>query len=75
MVNVTISVPKELKALLDRHPEMNWSEVARQAWQTKAQQLDFLNELTSASAASDKDVNALAKVLKHGIAELHGKRR
>ena len=41
MVNVTIAVPEELKKLLDAHAEINWSEVARQAWWKKARELEL----------------------------------
>ncbi len=71
MVNVTIAVPEELKKLLDSHPEINWSEVARQAWWQKARELELLNKLASASKASDKDVLDLAKMIKKGIAKWH----
>lgn len=73
MVNVTIAVPEELKKLLDTHPEINWSEVARQAWWQKARELDLLNKLTSATKASDKDVLELAKMIKKGVADWHNK--
>ena len=71
MVNVTISVPSDLKELLDRHPEMNWSEVARQAWKQKAKQLEFLSKLTVGSKASEKDIEELGRLLKKGIAQWH----
>ncbi len=73
MVNVTISVPVDLKDSLDRHPEINWSEVARQAWREKASQLDLLDKLTGSSRASEKDVESLARLIKKGIAEWHDK--
>ena len=31
MVSITLAVPEELKKEMDVHPEMNWSEIARQA--------------------------------------------
>lgn len=71
MVNVTIAVPQELKKTLDTHPEINWSEVARQAWWQKARELELLNRLTRDSKASDKDVNELAKLIKKGVADWH----
>lgn len=71
MVNVTIAVPEELKKLLDTHPEINWSEVARQAWWQKARELELLNTLTKASKAKDKDVLELAKLIKKGMADWH----
>ena len=71
MVNITIAVPEELKKMLDSHPEINWSEVARQAWWQKGRELELLNKLTTASKASDKDVLDLAKMIKKGMAEWH----
>lgn len=71
MVNMTIAVPGELKKLIDAHPEINWSEVARQAWWQKARELELLNKLTKTSKASDKDVLDLAKLIKKGMAEWH----
>lgn len=71
MVNITIAVPEELKQLLDKHPEMNWSEVARQAWWQKARELELFNKLTKSSNISDKDVLDLAKTIKKGMAQWH----
>ena len=71
MVNMTISVPDNLKAMLDRHPEMNWSEVARQAWKNKVEQLELLNRLTAGSKATDKDVVELGRLIKKGMARRH----
>ncbi|MBI5047235.1 hypothetical protein HZC07_05915 [Candidatus Micrarchaeota archaeon] len=73
MVNVTIAVPEGLKKMLDRHPEINWSEVARQAWLQKAQELELLNKLTKSSSVEDKDVLELAKIIKRGVADWHNK--
>ena len=71
MANFTIAVPDDLKALLDRHPEMNWSEVARQAWRNKVEQLELLNQLTAGSKATDKDVEEISRKIKAGMARWH----
>ena len=71
MVNMTIAVPEELKKLLDKHPEINWSEVARQAWWHKARELELLNKLTSSSTVSDKEVLDLARMIKKGVSNWH----
>ncbi|MFH1306851.1 MAG: hypothetical protein ABIH83_04335 [Candidatus Micrarchaeota archaeon] len=73
MVNVTISVSEELKKMLDNFPEINWSEVARQAWIEKTHQLELLNKITAKSKATDEDVAELAKLLKKSIAKRHGR--
>lgn len=70
---MTISVPHGLKQTLARHPEINWSEVARQAWEEKAQQLEMLDKLVGKNKASEKDINELDSLLKKGIAKRHWK--
>ena len=74
MVNVTISVPNDLKALIDRHPELNWSEIARQAWREKVHQFELLNQITAKSRATEEDIMELAQLLKQSIAKRHEKR-
>ena len=73
MVNVTINVPIDLKTKLETYPEINWSEVARQAWNEKVHQLDLMNKLTKKSKASDASIAELAKLIKHGMARRHEK--
>ena len=69
MVNITVSVSKDLKKLLEKFPEINWSEVARQAWLAKARQLELLNELTKESSATEEDIEKLAAKIKKSLAK------
>lgn len=61
MVNITLSVPEELKEVMDKHPELNWSEVARQAFRQKASQLELLDALASKSKLTEKDAIELGR--------------
>jgi hypothetical protein len=70
-VNFTVSLPSELKKVLDKYPEMNWSEVARQAWKRKAEQLELLNQITAGSKATDSDVVEISRKIKAGMARWH----
>jgi metal-responsive CopG/Arc/MetJ family transcriptional regulator len=40
MPTVTISLPKELKERLDKHPDINWSEIFRRAFENKVTDLE-----------------------------------
>ncbi len=40
MPTVTISLPKELKERLDKHKDINWSEVFRGAFEKKVKYLE-----------------------------------
>ena len=47
MVNITLSVPNEIKKEMDKFSEMNWSEVARQAFKDKIVKLEILKKFSS----------------------------
>ncbi|HIH16616.1 MAG TPA: hypothetical protein HA252_04395 [Candidatus Diapherotrites archaeon] len=44
VVNVTLSVPKEVHDIMKRHREIKWTEVARQAIVEKARALERAND-------------------------------
>lgn len=67
MVNITLSVPKELKKIMDKHPEMNWSEVARQAFKEKVSQLELLDAIASKSKLTEKDAIELGRKIKKSL--------
>ena len=58
MVTVTLSVPIELKKRMEQFPEINWSEVARQAFIEKIEDLLFLEEFKSKSSMTTKEALA-----------------
>ena len=42
MANITLSIPEDLKKEMEKFPEINWSEVARDSIKKKIAQLNFL---------------------------------
>ena len=60
MPNVTVSVDDSLKKQMDDHPEINWSEVARQAIREKIRDLEVMEELVEGSELTEEDVDELA---------------
>ena len=72
MANITISVPKELKARMNKFPEINWSKMTRILLSQKIKRLEILKELDEMLADSkltDKDCEELGKKLKKEIAK------
>lgn len=69
MVSVTLSVPEEMKAEMDEHPEINWSEVARQSIEQKLAELRFLQAFAADSDLTEADAVALGRELKAEMAE------
>jgi hypothetical protein len=67
MPSITVNVDDNLKDRMEKHPEINWSEVTRQAIQEKIETLEVMDELTSDSELTESDVAEIAdKINKRG---------
>jgi hypothetical protein len=69
MPNVTVSVDDSLKDRMDDHPEINWSEVARQAIREKIRDLEVLEQLVEGSTLTEEDVDELAAKIDRAATE------
>ena len=69
MVNVTLAVPEELHDIMRRHPEIKWSEVARQAMWDYARKLKVLDEITKGNSLSEEDADELGEIVKKSVAK------
>ena len=61
MTTMTLAVPEELKKRMDHFPEMNWSQVARQAFNDKIQDLELLLKFKAKSTFTEEDALRLGK--------------
>ncbi len=61
MTTLTLSVPDEMKKKMDSFPEMNWSEVARQAFMQKIADMEFLRAFKEKSKLTESDALRLGK--------------
>ncbi|MFW5950019.1 MAG: hypothetical protein ACOCR6_01550 [archaeon] len=61
MPSITVNVDDDLKERMNNHPEINWSEVTRQAIQKKIETLEVMAELTSESELTDSDIEDIAR--------------
>ena len=69
MVNMTLAIPSDLSALMKKHSEIKWTEVARRAIEEKASEVELLDSIASKSRITEKDVEELSKVIKRGVAK------
>ena len=60
MPTITVNVDDDLKERMEKHPEINWSEVTRQAIQEKIEALEVMDELTGESELTERDVQEIA---------------
>jgi predicted transcriptional regulator len=60
MPTITVNVDDDLKQRMENHPEINWSEVTRQAIKDKIKKLDLMDELTVGSELTNEDVEEIS---------------
>ena len=61
MTTLTLAVPDEIKKKMDAFPEMNWSEVARQAFIQKIEDMEFLRKFKEKSKLTETDALRLGR--------------
>ena len=61
MTTLTLAVPDEMKKKMDSFPEMNWSEVARQAFLHKMEDMEFLRKFKEKSKLTEAEALRLGK--------------
>ncbi len=73
MTTMTLAVPSELKHKMETFPEMNWSEVARQAFMQRIKDLEFLKKFKSDSTLTEEDALRLGRELNKNLAKRYKK--
>jgi hypothetical protein len=71
MPNLTLAIPDDLKARMGRFPEINWSEVARQAIVEKARVLDEMQRLLRKSNLTKSETLSLGQNIKKRVWQKH----
>ena len=69
MVNLTVSIPTDLKHKMDDFAEINWSAVAREAFNEKINDLEFIKKFKSKSNLTEEDAINLGKELNKKLAK------
>jgi len=69
MTTMTLAVPNELKQKMDHFPEINWSEVARQAFSHKIEDLEFLRKFKEKSTLTEEDALRLGAEVSKGLSK------
>ncbi|HLC58138.1 MAG TPA: hypothetical protein VJH95_06190 [Candidatus Nanoarchaeia archaeon] len=66
---LSVSIPNELKHQMDNLEEINWSAVARKAFEEKVQQMLFLHQLAAKSKLTNKDALKLSNKISRSISK------
>ncbi len=60
MATLSVSIPDKLKWQMKKLDDVNWSAVARQAFEERVEQIMFLKKLANKSKLTKKDAKELA---------------
>ena len=71
MATMTLSLPNELKKRMDELEIINWSAVAREAFEEKIREFLLLKKITDKSTLTEKDALELGRTVRAGVAERH----
>ncbi len=69
MPTISVRIPTDLKDEIDKHQEINWSEVVRQSMWRYLHKLKLADQIASKSELTEDDVVELSEELKKKIAE------
>ncbi|MBU1204157.1 MAG: hypothetical protein KKG60_03770 [Nanoarchaeota archaeon] len=61
MANISVSIPQDVKEIMNQSKLINWSKVVRIAILKKAHELAFLKSFASESELTEKDALELGK--------------
>jgi hypothetical protein len=67
MPNMTLAVPNELQAVVKKHKEIKWSEIARKAMWEQARKLELMDAITKKSKLTNKGVLEIDEKVKAGL--------
>jgi len=72
MAVVTVSVSDELKKKMDSFEEMNWSAVARRAFEESVRDMEIIREFRKDSTITEEDAIALGRKVNASMAKRLG---
>ena len=74
MTTMTLAVDDETKQQMNSFPEINWSEVARQAFKQKINDLELLRAFKSRSTLTEEDALRLGSEVSKAVSKRLRKR-
>ncbi|MHB1869206.1 MAG: hypothetical protein ACYCPP_09735 [Nitrososphaerales archaeon] len=59
MPNMTLAIPEELHKKMKRHTELKWSDIARQAFERKINEIEFMDKMLEKSELTEEDAERI----------------
>lgn len=68
MVNLTLSIPDEVKRKMDAHPHVKWSNAVRAIILQKLESFEIAEKLAKRGSLTEKDVEPIVKKVNRAMA-------
>ena len=69
MGTLSVSVPDELKEKIAHLDEVNWSAIARKAFEEKIMEIELMKEIAGKSKLTEKDAKEISRKISEGMAK------
>ena len=69
MATLSVSVSDSMKEKMERMEEINWSAVARKAFEEKLEQVEFMRNTGNKSKLSKKDVEEISNKINRSVSK------
>ncbi len=69
MGTLSVSVPEDLREQMVKLEEINWSAVARRAFEEKVKEVEFLRNIAEKSKLTEKDAEEIAAKINKSMAK------
>ena len=69
MSTLSVSVPDDLREQMIRLDEVNWSAVARKAFEEKVKEVEFLKSIVKKSKLTERDADDIATKINKSMAK------
>jgi hypothetical protein len=70
---LTMDVPVELKAVLDRHPEIDWESIGEKAVWSMARKVQLADQITQRSSLTERTTEAIGREVKAALRRRYSK--
>ena len=74
MGNMTLAIPDNLQRKMAKRTEVRWSNIARETFEAKVKELDFMDRLLGSSEFTEGDAEAIGHNVKAEIRKRFEKR-
>ena len=75
MVNITLSIPEDLKKEMEQFPEVNWSAIFREAIKKRIMLLKKIKEFTKDSELTEEDAIRIGREINKEAAKKYKKEK